>query len=81
MTTIPLSPTRQAELERFATEHGQSAADALDKAIAVYLQLQSRPFEEDLAAVKEAIGDLHAGRSISLEEFDSGMRRRYEIPG
>ena len=77
---ITLSPSRQAELERFAQQHGQTPADALDEAVAAYLELQSEHFEEDVAAVQEAIEDLHAGRSVLLEEFDGNMRQRYDIP-
>jgi predicted transcriptional regulator len=80
VTTIPLDPARQAELEHFATTHGQTAADALDQAVAMYLEMQSLASEDDIAAVMEAIGDLEAGRSVSLEEFDTDMRRRYQIP-
>ena len=78
--TITLSPSRQAELERFASQHGQTPTDALDEAVATYLELQGEDFDADVTAVQEAIKDLHAGRSVSLEEFDSSMRQRYDIP-
>ena len=77
---ITLSPSRQAELECFAQQHGQTPTDALDEAVAAYLELQSEHFDADVAAVEEAIEDLHARRSVSLEEFDGNMRRRYDIP-
>ena len=44
------------------------------------MDLQSEHFEEGVAAVQEAIEDLHAGRSVLLEEFDGNMRQRYDIP-
>ena len=78
--TITLSPSRQAELEQFAQQHGQTVTDALDDAVATYLELQGQHFDEDVAAVEEAIEDLHDGRSVSLEEFDANMRQRYDIP-
>jgi predicted transcriptional regulator len=78
--TITLSPSRQAELEQFAQQHGQTITDALDDAVATYLELQGQHFDEDVAAIQEAIEDLHAGRSVSLEEFDANMRQRYDIP-
>lgn len=78
--TITLSPSRQAELEQFAQQHGQTVTDALDDAVATYLELQGQHFDEDVAAVEAAIADLHAGRSVSLEEFDANMRQRYDIP-
>lgn len=55
MDTIPLKPERQVELEKFAQEHGQTPADALDDAVAAYLELQTRHFDEDVAAVQEGL--------------------------
>jgi hypothetical protein len=75
-----IRPERKAELEKFAVEHGQTPADALDDAIASYLQWQTQTFEEDVAAAQEALDDLQAGRSVSLEEFDQQMRLKYGIP-
>lgn len=77
---MTLSPSRQAALEQFAEQHGQTPNDALDDAVATYLELQGQHAIEDLAAVDEAVQDLHAGRSVSLEEFDRNMRERYDIP-
>src|SRR2546425_11417229 len=37
-TTIPLKPERQAELEEFAHRRGKTPADALDEALAAYLE-------------------------------------------
>lgn len=79
MNTLILKPERQAELEKFAREHGQAPDEALDDAVAAYLQWQSQTFEEDVNAVQEALDDLKAGRSISLEEFDEQMRLKYGL--
>lgn len=80
MDTILIKPERKAELERLAAEYGQSPADLLDEAIASYLQWQIDTFDEDVAAVHEAMDDLKSGRSVSLEEFDQTMRLQYGIP-
>jgi hypothetical protein len=78
--TISLSPSRQAELEHFAQQHGQTVTDALDDAVATYLEFQGQHCEEDVAAVEAVTVDFHAGRSVSLEEFDANIRQCYDIP-
>ena len=79
MDAIELNPERRAALVKFAHEHGQAPAEALDAAVASYLQWQT--LEEDVIAIEEALSDHAAGRSVSLEEFDAHMRRKYAIPG
>ena len=46
MKTIPLKPERQAELEEFARRRGKTPAEALDEALAAYLEWESQDFEE-----------------------------------
>jgi hypothetical protein len=80
MQTIPLKPERWAELEKFAGEHGQTLADALDDAVAAYLELHTQDFEEAVAAIQQGYDDVKAGDTLSLEEFDEHMRQKYGIP-
>lgn len=94
MPLISLSPSLQADLERFAEEHGQSLGDALDQAVAAYLQLhhahttegddlrdliEEDTSAEDALAVEEALADLDAEGSMSLEEFEVYMRETYGL--
>ncbi|MGH9628749.1 MAG: hypothetical protein ACRD7E_10515 [Bryobacteraceae bacterium] len=80
MDTIPLKPERQAELERFARERGKDPVEALDDALAAYLEWERGAFEADLTSVEEGYEALKSGRTHSLEEFDQHMRRKYGIP-
>jgi len=83
MKTIPLNPELQVELERlekFAREHGQTPAAALQDAVTTYLEAQSEAFEEDVAAIQRGYEDVKAGRTVSLEQFEHHMRRKYGIP-
>lgn len=80
MDTIPIRPERKADLEKFAIEHGQSPADALDEAIASWLSWQKQDFEEAVEGIRRGAEDVKAGRTVSLAEFDEHMRRKYDIP-
>jgi predicted transcriptional regulator len=80
MDTIPIDPELQYKLERFAREHGQSPAAALQDAVTTYLEFQSDLFDQELSAVQEAVEELKTGRSISLDEFDQQMRQKHGIP-
>ncbi|HEX3869016.1 MAG TPA: hypothetical protein VHV77_01135 [Pirellulales bacterium] len=42
--------------------------------------LQTLQREEDIAAIREGIADMEAGRVISLEELDKRMRARLGLP-
>jgi len=81
--TITVNPELQVELEKlekFAQAHGQTPAAALQDAVSTYLEAQSEVFEEDVAAIQRGYDDIKAGRTISLEEFDTRMRQKYGIP-
>jgi hypothetical protein len=72
--TIPLTPELQAQLEKlevFAQEHGQTVAGALQDAVTTYLEAQDAAFEQDVAATQRGYDDVRAGRTLSLEDFDS----------
>jgi predicted transcriptional regulator len=80
MNTIPMDPQLQDELEKFAREHGQSPADALQDAVITHLEAQSKVFEEDVTAIQQGYDDVRAGRTVSVDEFETRMRRKYDIP-
>ena len=77
MKTIPITPERQAELEKFATEHGQSPAELLDDAIMSYLAWQKRDYNEAVAGIARGYEDVQAGRTRPAEDVFEDMRRRH----
>ena len=78
-TTIPLKPERQAELEEFARRRGKTPADALDEALAAYLEWEQQDFEEAVRGIEKGYEDVKAGRTRSVDEFLSDMRRKHGI--
>ena len=80
-TTIPLKPERQAELEEFARRRGKTPADALDEALAAYLEWERQDFEEAVRGIERGYEDVKAGRTRSAAEFLSDMRRKHGISG
>ena len=80
MKTIPLKPERQAELEEFARERGKSPADALDEALAAYLEWERQDFEEAVEGIRQGYEDVKAGRTRSVAEFLAQMCQKHGIP-
>lgn len=81
MNAIPLRPERQQELEKFAHEHGQTPADALDEAVASYLEWRSRDFEEAVDGIRQGYQDVKDGLTRPAAEFFADMHRKYDSPG
>jgi predicted transcriptional regulator len=78
-TTIPLKPERQAELEEFARRRGKTPADALDEALAAYLEWERQDFEEAVRGIEQGHDDVKAGRTRPADEFLSDMRRKHGL--
>ena len=76
MKTIPLKPERQAELEEFAPRRGKTPADALDEAIAAYLEWERQDFEEAVRGIQQGYDDVKAGRTRPADQFLSDMRQK-----
>jgi predicted transcriptional regulator len=79
MKTIPLKPERQAELEEFARRSGKTPADALDEALAAYLEWERGDMEDAVQGIQKGYDDMKAGRSRPASEFLADMRRRYGL--
>jgi predicted transcriptional regulator len=83
MQPITLSPSRQAEVERFAEENGQTPAEVVENALAAYIGGEVDEYDDDLedslAAIDEAIAEVEAGETISLEDFKREIRRDYGL--
>lgn len=77
MKTIPLKPERQAELEEFARRRGKSPADALDEALANYLEWEQQDFDEAVQGIEQGYNDVKAGRTRPADKFidDLGGKR------
>jgi hypothetical protein len=63
MKTIPLKPERQTELEEFARRRGKTPADALDEALAAYLEWEQQDFEEAVQGIQQGYDYVKGGRS------------------
>lgn len=81
MDVIPIKPERKAELDNYAQRYGQSVTDALDEALAAYLEWERTDYQEALKGVRRGYEDVKAGRTRPASEFLSEMRRKYGISG
>jgi predicted transcriptional regulator len=79
MKTIPLRPDRQAELEEFARLRGKTPADALDEALATYLEWEQQDFEEAVRGIQQGHDDVKAGRTRPSDEFLRDIRQKHGI--
>ncbi len=79
MKTIPLKPERQAELEEFARRRGKTPAEALDEALATYLEWESQDFEEAIRGIQQGYDDVEAGHTRPADEFLADISRKHDI--
>jgi predicted transcriptional regulator len=79
MKTIPLKPERQKELEEFARQRGKTPADALDEALAAYLEWERQDFEDAVRDIQQGYDDAKSGRTRSAEEFLNDMRNKHGL--
>ena len=79
MNMIPLKPERQAELEEFARRSGKSPAEALDEALAAYLEWDREDVEDAVRGIQQGYNDVKARRTRPASEFLSDMRRKHGI--
>lgn len=69
MDPLPLKPERLAQLEDFARRRGKSTVDALDDALADYLEWERQDYHETVEAVRQGYEDVKAGRTEPAEQF------------
>jgi predicted transcriptional regulator len=79
MKTIPLRPDRPAELEEFARQRGKTPADALDEALATYLEWEQQDFEEAVRGIQQGHDDVKAGRTRPSNEFLGYMPKEWHF--
>jgi predicted transcriptional regulator len=78
--TVPLKPERLAQLEEYARRRGKSTADALDDALADYLEWERQDYQQAVDAVREGQEDVKAGRSVPAEQFLDDFARKHGLP-
>ena len=80
METVPVKPERLAQLEEFARRRGKSTADALDDALADYLEWERQDYQEAIDAVRQGYEDMKAGRSVPADQFLDEFARKHDLP-
>ena len=80
METLPVKPERLAQLEDFARRRGKSTADALDDALAEYLEWERQDYQETVEAVRRGYEDVKAGRTVPADEFLDEFARKHGLP-
>ena len=77
--TLPIKSERLAELEEFARRRGKTPADALDEALAEYLEWERQDYREAAEAVRQGVEDVKAGRTKPADEFLDGFARKHGL--
>lgn len=80
METLPVKPERLAQLEEFARRRGKSTVDALDDALADYLEWERQDYQETVEAVRQGYEDVTAGRTEPAEKFLDEFARKHGLP-
>jgi hypothetical protein len=80
LEAIPLKPERRAQLVEFARQHGKDPAEALDEALAAYLEWQRQDFEEAVEGIQRGYEDVKAGRTRSAAGFLAELREKHGLP-
>ena len=80
METLPVKAERLAQLEEFARRLGKSTADALDDALAEYLEWERQDYQEAVEAVRQGFEDVKAGRTKPAEQFLDEFARKHGLP-
>jgi len=77
--TLPIKSERLAELEEFARRRGKTPADALDEALAEYLEWERQDYHEAAEAVRQGVEDVKAGRTKPADEFLDSFARKHGL--
>ena len=80
MDTLPVKPERLAELEEFARRRGKSTADALDDALADYLEWERQDYQEAVEGIRQGYEEVKAGRTQPADEFLDKFARKHGLP-
>ena len=80
MDTLPVKPQRLAEHEDYARRRGKTTADALDDALADYLEWERQDYQEAVIGVRQGREEMKAGLGRPAEEFLAELRRKRDLP-
>lgn len=80
MDALPLKPERLAQRKEFARRRGQSTADAVDNALADYLEWEREDYQEALDAVRQGHEDVKARRTMPADQFFDAFARQHQLP-
>ena len=80
METLPVKPERLAQLEDLARRRGKSTADALDDALAEYLEWERQDYQEAVEGVRRGYEDVKAGRTKPAEQFLDEFAAKHGLP-
>lgn len=80
METLPVKPERLAQLQEYARRRGKSDADALDDALADYLEWERQDYQEAVEGVRRGLEDVKAGRTVAADEFLDKFGKKHGLP-
>jgi predicted transcriptional regulator len=79
MHAFPIKPERVAELEDLARRRGTSTAEALDDALAAYLEWERQDYQGAIAGIRQGYQDVKAGRTRPADQFLDDLRRKHDL--
>ena len=80
MEVIPIKPECKAQLADYAQRHGQDVTDALDEALAAYLEWEGAAYREAVEGVRQGYEDVKSGRTQPAEEAFEELRVKHGLP-
>jgi len=80
MTALPINPQRLAELEDLARRRGTTTEEALDEALATYLDWERQDYADAVEGIRQGYDDVRAGRTKPADQFLEDLRRKHDLP-
>ena len=74
-----MTPQELESFTRFATENLNNGG--ADSVLELAKDWTDKQRTEDLASIQRGVADADAGRMKSVDEIDSQLRAKYDIPG
>ena len=65
--------------KEIARRRGKTPADALDEALATYLEWEQQDFEDAVRGIQQGLDDVKAGRTRPSNEFLRDIRQKNGI--
>lgn len=80
LETLPVKPERLAQLQEYARRRGKSAADALDDALAEYLDWERQDYQEAVEGIRKGLEDVKTGRTVHADQFLAEFAEKHGLP-